>query len=112
MASFPSSKVHRPSRRKLGRGQHAQVPPVACTPTFSTTTITLTFATPVIVSGTIPLTVLGGSTFVSQAVSSPTVVTQTWSSSFSTTVTAAMANNPANVVGAAGGQVVGFAAVG
>jgi hypothetical protein len=80
MASFPTAKVHRVSRRKLGKGQHVQLPPVTITATASTTTITLTFSQPVVVAGIIPL-VSNTGTFVSQTVVSQTVVQQVWSTS-------------------------------
>ncbi len=80
MASFPGSKVHRTSRRQLGKGQHIQLTPVTITATAATTTITLTFSVPVIVSGNIPLVSSTG-TFVSQTIVSPTEVQQTWSTS-------------------------------
>ncbi len=80
MASFPGSKVHRVSRRQLGKGQHVKIAPVTITATASTTTITLTFSVPVIISGNIPLVSSTGE-FVSQTVVSPTVVQQVWSTS-------------------------------
>ena len=80
MASFPSAKVHRVSRTKLGKGQHVQLPPVTIAATASTTTITLTFSVPVIVSGNIPLASSAG-TFVSQTTVSPSEVRQVWSTS-------------------------------
>lgn len=79
MASYPGAKVHRPSRRKLGRGQSIPRPGVDVEVDGSGTTVTLTFSVPVIVRGDIGLEVTGGPTFVSQVVTSPTVVTQTWS---------------------------------
>ncbi len=83
MASFPGAKIHRVSRRTLGKGQHVQLPPVTITATASTTTITLTFSAPVIISGTIPLASNTG-TFVSQTVVSATQVQQVWSTSQAT----------------------------
>lgn len=59
MASFPSAKVHRTSRRKLGRGQHVQLPQVTCVVTDSSDTATLTFSAPVIVNGSLDLGVTG-----------------------------------------------------
>ena len=113
MASFPGSKIHRPSRRKLGRGQHTQVPAAVITPTITSSVLTLTFNVPVVVSGTVPVTQSGGTNaFVSQAIVSPTVVTQTWSSSFSTSMVVAMAANPAQVQTVQGGGVAAFSTVG
>lgn len=83
MASFPSAKVHRVSRRKLGRGQHPPLPMASVTVTDSTVTVTLTFNVPVIVSGNINLNVQTGIALVSQVQTSPTVVTQTYASSVS-----------------------------
>jgi hypothetical protein len=63
--SYPGPKVHRPSRRKLGRGQ--STPRATATTTAATTTpsVTLTFSVPVIVSAPLAITV-GGLTIVSQ----------------------------------------------
>jgi hypothetical protein len=112
MASFPSAKVHRPSRRKLGRGQHTQVPAAVITPTFTSTVVTLTFNVPVVVSGTVPVTCTGGNTFVSQSVVSSTVVTQTWASAFTTSMNVAMAANPSQVATVQGGGVAAFSVTG
>jgi hypothetical protein len=84
MASYPGAKVHRRSRRKLGRGQALQIPPVTAIVTSATDVATITFATPVVVNGTIPMNVSGGLTLVSQTVVSPTVVTQTYSGALTT----------------------------
>lgn len=81
MASFPGSKVHRPSRRKLGRGQSVQVPSVLAAATAATTLVTITFPVPVVVNGIVPLVVNGGPEFVSQTVVSQTVVHQTFDTS-------------------------------
>ena len=74
MASFPGAKVHRVSRRRLGKGQMPTRPAASITPTVSTVTVTLTFNVPVIVSGPIPLVTSAGGPIVSQTVVSPTVV--------------------------------------
>jgi hypothetical protein len=79
MASYPSAKVHRFSRRQLGRGQHVQQPSVVATPVATTTTVVITFGVPVVVSGTINLHLSGSHTLVSQTVNSPTQVTQVYS---------------------------------
>lgn len=84
MASFPGPKVHRVNRRKLGRGQFPTATGVTVVVSSSgTTNATLTFARPVIVTGTIPMTV-ATLTLVSQTQVSPTVVTQVWSGNVST----------------------------
>lgn len=77
--SFPSAKVHRVSRRQLGRGQHVQQPAVVAVPVATTTTVVITFGVPVVVSGTINLHLSGSHTLVSQTVNSPTQVTQVYS---------------------------------
>lgn len=93
MASYPSAKVHRPSRRQLGKGQTIPIPPVTCTPTVSTTTVTLTFSAPVIVSGNINMH-MAGLTLVSQTITSPTVVTQVYSATAATAAWSLTANDP------------------
>lgn len=73
--AYPAQNKHRPSRRKLGRGQVALPAGVIATVTTTgTTNVTVTFAAPVIVTGNLPLTV-SGLTIVSQTIVSPTVVT-------------------------------------
>lgn len=74
MASYPTNKVHRVSRRRLGRGQHVQIPAASVTATASTTTVTLTFSVPVVVNGAIPFTLGTPQDLVSQVQVSPTVV--------------------------------------
>ena len=81
--AFPGSNVHRVSRRKLGRGQHYQLPSFTVGVASSGSTVTLTFSQAVIVSGTIPLNVGGGLTLVSQTVNNPTTVTQVYSGAVS-----------------------------
>lgn len=83
-ASYPTAKVHRPSRRKLGRGQYVQPPPVTVVLTSTADTATMTFSQPVVVNGTIAMTVSGGRTLVTQTVVSPTVVTQLFSGTLTT----------------------------
>lgn len=74
MASYPSAKVHRVSRRKLGRGQHVQLPSATVTGAAATVTVTLTFSVPVVVGGPIPLVLGTPQTPVSQIQTSPTTV--------------------------------------
>lgn len=81
MASYPGSKVHRVSRRRLGRGQHVQVGVCSVVPAVFTTTITLTFDVPVVVSGNIPLNLSVGGPLVSQEQTSPVTVVQHYTSS-------------------------------
>lgn len=72
--AYPGPKVHRVSRRKLGRGQSNSAVGVAVAVTGTSSTVTLTFARPVVVSGPIPFTI-AVVTAVTQTVVSPTVVT-------------------------------------
>jgi hypothetical protein len=106
MASYPSQKAHRVSRRKLGRGQSnpALGTTVALT-TTGTTNLTMTFARPVTVSGVIPVT-SAGLTIVSQTVVSSTVVTQVWSASIAA-ASVVFPSNAANVTTYQGGGVAG-----
>lgn len=106
MATYPTAKVHRPSRRKLGRWQYPtnSGTTVAVTST-GTTNVTLTFAQPVVVTGDIGVTV-AGLTLVSQTIISPTVVTQTWSANVATHAFAVPANDP-HVSTYQGGGVAG-----
>lgn len=55
MSGFPTPKVHRPSRRKLGRGQYPQISAGQVVAVPSASTIVLTFSEPVVVSGIIDL---------------------------------------------------------
>ena len=80
MASYPGSKVHRSSRRKLGRGQSVQRAAAGVSAIASTVTVTLTFDRPVIVSGTIQMNVGTGIPLVSQEQTSPTTVVQVYQS--------------------------------
>jgi hypothetical protein len=84
MASFPGSKVHRVSRRKLGRGQSVPRPGTTLVVTSASMTATLTFGSPVIVSGPIDLHVSGGLVPVTQTQTSPTVVTILYGSTLAT----------------------------
>lgn len=59
MASYPTAKKHAPSRRRLGRGQTAPVPQVTATASAATVTVTVAFDRPVVVSGQVPLVVVG-----------------------------------------------------
>lgn len=79
MASFPGAKVHRVSRRKLGRGQSTQFPAATVTPVAATAVVTCTFSQPVVYSGG-PLLSLSGSHVLLTAVqTTPTVVVLTFS---------------------------------
>ena len=78
MASYPSAKVHRSSRRKLGRGQHVQAPPVTATPVATVAVVVVTFSVPVVVSGNLNLNLSAPDALLSQVVNSPTQLTQTY----------------------------------
>lgn len=108
MASYPTSKVHRTNRRKLGKGQAPTVPGVSVVVTDTGSVATLTFSRPVVVTGTIPLVVAGGPTFVSQAQVSSTVFTQTFSAALSAK-TYSIASGAAGVSTYQGGQLIGTA---
>lgn len=72
LSAFPTPKVHRANRRKLGRGQHVQLPPATCVVTGSGSNAVLTFNVPVVVNGSLDV-VPTGLTLVSQTQISPTV---------------------------------------
>lgn len=78
MASYPTSKVHRPSRRRLGKGQHVQLPLVVATLSAAVDVVTITFNVPVVVSGLVPLTVESHSDTPVQAVVDRQTVTLTY----------------------------------
>lgn len=103
--SYPGPKVHRVNRRKLGRGQFAAASAVTVAATGASDTVTLTFNRPVVVTGTIPMTV-ATLTFVSQTVVSPTVVTQLWSGAVSGHAYN-VPSNPATAMTYQGGAVAG-----
>jgi hypothetical protein len=106
--AYPTPKVHRPNRRKLGKGQYPTSANVGVAVTSAASTATLTFSRPVVVTGPIPMFVAGGPTFVSQTVVSPTVVTQVYSAAL-TTHAYGIASGAANVSTYQGGQVSGVA---
>jgi hypothetical protein len=103
MASFPGPKVHRASRRKLGRGQFPPVVAATVAATASSDVATLTYSQPVIANATPPLTVTG-LTPLSWAQSSPTVITVTYPSAL-TGLTYTYAGGSSAVVTKQGGQV-------
>lgn len=103
--SYPASKTRTPSRRKLGRGQVTAAAYVSLVVTGSGSTVTLTFSRPIVVTGPIVGTV-ATRTFVSQVITSPTVVTQTWSSAV-TGLAYAFSGPQANAASYQGGQVAG-----
>lgn len=78
MASYPGAKVHRSSRRKLGRGQSVQRSPATVTPVATTSSVALTFDVPVVVSGNIPLNLDPAVALLSQVQTDARHVTQTY----------------------------------
>lgn len=80
---FPSNNVHRTNRRRLGRGQGPFPANVTTSASGSGSTAIITFSQPVTITGNLPLTV-ATLTFVSQVVTSPTVVTVTMSGAVAT----------------------------
>lgn len=107
---FPGAKVHRTSRRKLGRGQYPVS--VAATATLtnpSANVVQVTFSAPVAITGTIPLQTSTG-TMVNQQISSGTVATQTFNTS-QATATVTLANNASNIRTYQGGGVAGTTVV-
>lgn len=106
MASYPSQKSHRVNRRKLGRGQFPVTSSIGVSVSSTgTSNVTLTFTRPVVVTGTIGVTV-ATLTLVSQAIVSPTVVTQVWSGNVTTHAYTVPAGD-ANVSSYQGGQLIG-----
>lgn len=79
MASYPGAKVHRSSRRKLGRGQSVQRQGASVTATAATTTVSLSFSVPVVVSGIIDLGLGDTVTLVSQTQTDAQTVVQIYS---------------------------------
>jgi hypothetical protein len=71
MASFPNSKIHKPSRKKLGKGQVPPTAPATVTPSVATTTVTLTASVPGIFANPTTFVATGG-TIVSQGQLTPT----------------------------------------
>lgn len=103
---YPGANVHRGSRRKLGRGQYPSSANITVAATSTgTTNVTLTFARPVVVTGNIGVTV-ATLTLVSQAIVSPTIVTQVWSGNVATHAFAVPSNDP-HVSSYQGGALVG-----
>ena len=76
--AYPGPKVHRVSRRKLGRGQYPPISGTMTTVTTTTPVVHLVFSGPVVVRGLINPGV-AGLTPVSQTIVSPTAVDVTMS---------------------------------
>ena len=103
--SYPGPKVHRPSRRKLGRNQYPTSQGINVSAVASGSTAVLTFDRPVVIKGPIPMTI-ATLTFVSQAVNSPTQATLTFSAAVAAH-TWSIPAGAANVASATGGQIIG-----
>lgn len=108
MAQFTTNPIHRRNRRRLSRTDSglAASANVAVTST-GTTNATLTFDRPVVVTGTIGMTV-ATLTLVSQTIVSQTVVTQVWSGNVATHAYNVPAGDP-NVATYQGGRLNGKA---
>ena len=106
MATYPGPKVHRVSRRHLGRGQAASAPPITATITGTADTASVLFNVPVVVGGPIPLAVSGGVTVVSQTTTPPKLVTIQYSGALSG-LTYTLPPNAANVASFQGGKTAG-----
>ncbi len=94
MASFPSAKVHRPGKTRLSRGQSVLHQPVTIEASAASAVVTLTFSSPVVVRGNIPLTLSGSQTLVSQTVVNQLEVQQTYSAALGTSTWSIPANTP------------------
>jgi hypothetical protein len=105
MATYPGPKVHRRSRRKLGRGQHQQSPVATTTAATTTPNVTLTFSVPVIVSGPLEFTI-SGQTVVSQSQTSPTTYVFVMSGTTTSAAYSFPGDQP-NIATFQGGQVAG-----
>jgi hypothetical protein len=71
--AYPGPKVHRVSRRKLGRGQYPNSVQVTVTAATTTPNVTLTFSSPVVFRNANGFAI-SGQTIVSASQTSPTTV--------------------------------------
>lgn len=107
--AYPGPKVHRPSRRKLGRGQYPQTADATVTVTAHTTTSAdLTFNEPMVIAGPVNFTV-ATLTPVAQTIISPTVVRFDYGSGTVATKTWTFPASQPNLATPQGGGVVGSA---
>lgn len=103
--AFPGPKVHRPSRRKLGRGQYPVVAGATVTVTaFSADVASLVFSQPMVISGPVNFTVTG-LTPIAQTAISPTEVRQSYAVALSTHTWTFAANQPGLATSQGGGVV-------
>lgn len=107
--AFPTPKVHRKSRRKLGRGQSVHLPQVTCAVTDTADTATLTFSVPVVVNGSLDLDVTGLH-LVSQTQVSATVWQLLYSGPLTTVAYGGIAAGSPIVQSMQGGQFAGIPA--
>lgn len=106
MPTMNGTTTRRRGRRRLGRNQYPTSTTVGVAVTSTgTTNMTMTFARPVTVTGTIASTV-ATRTLVSQTVVSPTVVTQVWSGNVTGLAYTVPAGDP-NVGTYQGGRTLG-----
>lgn len=103
--SYPGPKVHRVSRRKLGRGQAHVAASVGCTITGATPVVTLTFDRPVVVSGPVQFS-CGTLTIAAQSTPNPTTVLLTMSGPI-TGLAYSLQGPQDNIRTAQGGNVAG-----
>jgi hypothetical protein len=78
MASFPGSKVHRVSRRKLGRGQTVQMARYHVSVINDVTNVIFTFDVPVVVRGPVNINITGGFKLLDQFLDEDGFLTQVY----------------------------------
>jgi hypothetical protein len=103
--SYPANKPHRRNRRRFGKNQYPTSGNVGVTVTGTGSTVTLTYASPVNVSGNPALTV-ATLTISSYVITSPTVITVTMSGTVATHAWTLAANDP-HVTSYYGGATMG-----
>ncbi len=113
--AFPGPKVHRTNRRKLGRHQSPQVPPITFTfsPTGTAATVavyTVSANVPIVVTGLVPFVTSTPGTVASQTIVSPTQVAVTFSAVTASTATWSIAAAVPTVTGYQGNVVAAVAA--
>lgn len=108
MSTFPTPKVHRVPRNKLGRNQHIQVMAVTAVVTTLGAVATITFNTPVVVTGSLDIHPVG-LTLVSQIQLTPTVFALTYGGDVSVVEYSGIPPGYPKVVSAKGGYFAGIA---
>lgn len=109
MATFPTAKIHRVNRTRLGRGQSVKLPFVTATVQTLGTIATLTFSRPVVVSASLNIHPVGLSLVSQQQVSS-TVWRLTYSGRVDLVAYGGIPAGYAGVSSAQGGQFAGIPA--